>query len=224
MRNFTLSTVLAVLSCYSALGQNITDYAFSASAGSFTVLSGANGSPGITGTVDEGYWSSMAIGFDFFYMNVRYTTVSVSTNGWLTLGGPISTPVPVNNLTTSGSPRPVLTPLWDNLSVQIGDNASSKTEGSTGSRVFTLQISNNKWDAFLSGNTISFQVKLYDAPGSIQYIYRQETAAVNAGSASIGISATATGAGNFLSLNGTGTAPSVSSTTETTTLSVKPAI
>ncbi len=223
MKKIYLITALLTLFVYQSFSQNITNYAFSASSGTFTALSGANGSPGITGSVDEGYWSGIDIGFDFFYMGVRYTTVAVSTNGWLTLGGPISTPLPGNNLVTASSPRPVLAPLWDNLDVQTGNNATFLTTGATGSRVFTLQILNNKWDAFSSGNTISFQVKLYEATGKIEYVYRQDATAVNAGSASIGITGTATGSGNFLSLNGTGTAPSVSSTTETNNLATKPA-
>ncbi len=52
-------------------------------------------------------------------------------------------------------------------------------------------------------------------------MYRQESGAVNNGSASIGLAGPSSG--DFLSLNGTGSSPSASSVTETTNLSGKPA-
>jgi hypothetical protein len=202
--------------------QTITNYSLTSTSGTFTALSGANSLSG-TGTTDEGYWNDIAIGFDFWYMGNRYTTVSASTNGWLTLGAAITNATSTNNLSTGGAPRPVIAPLWDNLNIQAGSNVTYLTSGTAGSRIFTLQYVNVKWTSGASGNTISFQVKLYESTGKIVFVYRRETGSVSSASASIGISASATGSGKYLSLNGTGTAPVASSVTETSSLSSKPA-
>ncbi|GAB4284556.1 MAG: hypothetical protein Kow0068_09690 [Marinilabiliales bacterium] len=77
-----------------------------------------------------------------------------------------------------------------------------------------------QWNWLASGPVISYQVKLYESDNHIEFIYRQESNAVNSGSASIGIQ---DAAGNFQSLNNTGSSPTPSSTTETTSLNTKPA-
>jgi len=77
------------------------------------------------------------------------------------------------------------------------------------------------WNYSSSGPVISFEVKLYEGSNRIDFCYRQETNAVNSGSASIGLNGST--AGVFLSLDGSGSNPNVSSTTETTTISTKPA-
>ena len=71
---------------HNSIAQTITNYSFAASSGTFTVLSGATTATGTGSTVDEGHWNGIPIGFDFWYMGIRYTTVSPSTNGWITLG------------------------------------------------------------------------------------------------------------------------------------------
>lgn len=100
---------------------------------------------------------------------------------------------------------------------------SYKTEGSAPNRVFTAQYSNVEWNYLATGAVISFQVKLYEASGVVEFVYNQEAGTVNSGLASIGIAAMATGSGNYLSLDGTGTSPTASSTSEATNISTKPA-
>ena len=202
-------------------GQNITNYVFTASTGTFTAIGGTT--PGGAGTVDEGYFNSIPFGFDFWYLGNRYTTISASTNGWLALGGAITNATPVNNLASGGSPRPILAPLWDDLNIGAQVNVTYLTTGVFGSRVFTIQFLNNLWQANATGNNISYQVKLYESTGKIEFCYRAESGNLKTPSASIGITGIATGSGNFLSLNGTGVTPVVSSTTETSTLGSKPA-
>ena len=202
-------------------GQNITNYIFTPSTGTFTAIGGTT--PGGAGTADEGYFNSIPIGFDFWYLGNRYTTISASTNGWMALGGAITNATPVNNLANGGSPRPILAPLWDDLNIGTTSNVSYLTNGGVGSRVFTIQFLNSLWQSNANGNNISFQLKLYESTGKIEFCYRPETANLKTPSASIGITGIATGSGNFLSLNGTGATPTISSTTETSNLSAKPA-
>lgn len=194
--------------------QSITNYSFSAFSETFSAISGAT--PAGTGNVDEGHFNPVPIGFDFWYMGTRYTTVAASTNGWLTLGASITDASPTNNLTSGGAPRPVLAPLWDNLNIQVATNFSYVTTGSAGSRITTLQYLNTSWGS-ITGNVMSFQVKLHEGTGRIEYSYRRESGLLLGASASIGISATGTGSGQFLSVTNAGT--SVSSTAEASIIS-----
>jgi|GEM_PF-694636 len=215
--------VSAALLAPSLYGQNITNYAFSYSTGSFTSIVGQSGTQTATlysGSTDDGYYDLIPIGFTFVYMGQFYTQVSASTNGWMTLGQYASTALS-NNL-TSGTPRPVIAPLWDDLQMANG-TLVYRTDGNAPNRVFTLEWNNVRWYYSVSTPTISFQVKLYEGTGVIQFIYQQESGSLNGTleSASIGITASGTGSGNFLSVNTT--FDGVSSTTETTTISTRPA-
>ncbi|MEO6228754.1 MAG: hypothetical protein ABIP10_01440 [Ferruginibacter sp.] len=222
LKKCALTSVFLLIFVINCISQSVTNYTFASSSGTFTAVSGGTTLPGGTGTTDDGYWNAIPIGFNFWYMGTMYTTISASTNGWLTLGADITNATYTNSLSSGGSPRPVLAPLWDDLDIQSGTNAVYSVSGSAGSQVLTLQFLNNKWDYSASGNTISFQVKLHEGTGKIEYVYRQESGSVRSGSASIGITATATGSGKFLSLNGSGSTPTASSTTETSNISAKP--
>ena len=222
----SMGRALAFLLLFIALagtlwGQSITNYTFAASSGSYTALSEATTATLSVGTTDEGAYNAVPIGFTFTYMGNSYTTVSLSTNGWMTFGQNISSYALSNALATGGS-RPVLAPLWDDNDMEFG-SVQYKTEGSAPNRVFTIQAANVAWNYNASGGVLSYQIKLYESTGAVEFVYNQEASSVNSGSASIGITATATGAGNYLSLNGTGVAPTASSTSETTSLSSKPA-
>ncbi|MBP7147259.1 MAG: DUF11 domain-containing protein [Acidobacteria bacterium] len=201
----------------------ITNYAFTPSAGTFTPLVGSTRVA--TVEVDEAISAALPIGFDFWFMGVRYTNVYASSNGFLSFN-PSATASLTNNLATSAtSIRPLLAPLWDDNDGRAsgGSFASYLTTGTAGSRVFTFEWLNWEWNYNAGGAVISMQVKLYEGTGKVEFVYAQGAANVNSGSASIGIAASATGSGNYLSLGSTAANPPVSSTSETTSLSTKPA-
>ncbi len=218
--------VLLVLISHRSNAQSITSYTFSSSVGTFTPLSGGTLNGG-QGTVDDGAWNSNPIGFDFWYMGNRYTSISASTNGWLALGNSISSYGYVNSLSNASTAnsttlRPVLAPLWDDLSMRNVNDFSYQTSGTAGNRIFTAEYKNAEWQYAATTECISFQVKMYESTGKIEFIYRTEAGALSASpSASIGI--TGNVSGSYLSLNGTGSNPTASSTAETTSLNTRPA-
>jgi hypothetical protein len=220
-----LSVVIVLcLSTKPASSQTITNYSFAASAGTYTALSGAT-SPGLTGgNADDGYINNLPIGFDFFYMGNNYTTVSVSTNGWITLGASISDADYNNNLNTGGT-RPLIALLWDDLDVASGSNISYLTTGSAPNRVFTVQYSNVVWNVgFLAPTSLNMQVKLTETTGRITFVYEKTGflgGGTNSPSASSGLAGTATG--TYLSLNKiTDNTATVSSSSETTNIGTRP--
>src|SRR5688572_3907434 len=106
-----ISFLLLLATCQ-LMAQSVTSYTFSPTTATFTPLT----SPATTtwtGSTDDGVSALMPIGFDFWYMGVRYTSISASTNGWLALGAVPSDNIYTNSLSAAGSPRPVLAPLWD---------------------------------------------------------------------------------------------------------------
>jgi hypothetical protein len=218
---FPLLMLILTMNVLLVKAQSITNYSFAASAGTFVPISGGNVSTLSGGSNDEGYYNSLPIGFNFTYMGVSYNNFSASTNGWMTLGQAITTAATTNALATGGT-RPLLAPLWDDNDMAQG-TFTYQTSGTPGNQVLTAEWLNVEWRFSATAPVISFQVKLYEATGTVQYIYRQEAGTIATGTASIGITGAGTGAGNYLSLNNSGATPTVSSTAETTGISTKPA-
>lgn len=213
---FTLSCrcifiVFLFSASFKLFGQSVTNYTFAGTTGSFTPISGGSTTTW-TGSTDDGASALIPIGFDFWYMGTRYTNISASTNGWLSLGSVPTDYVYSNSLSTSGSPRPVIAPLWDDLDIVSTANVTYKTAGTVGNRVFTIQYLNIEWNYLAIGAVCSFQVNLYETTGKVEFVYRSDAFSANLVSASIGITAVATGSGNYLSVNNAGT--NISSTTE----------
>jgi subtilisin-like proprotein convertase family protein len=137
---------------------------------------------------------------------------------------PAATSTFLNSLTSaSATILPIIAPLWDDLDGTSTGTASYLTTGTAGNRIFTFEWLNWEWNFNANAAVISFQVKLYEATGKIEFVYRQEAGTVVSGTASIGLAGTTTG--NYLSLNGTSATPlaNASPALETTTLSAKPA-
>jgi uncharacterized protein (DUF427 family) len=214
-----------LLSFYS-YSQKVTNYSFVPASSTFTALSGGNTLTLNAGNMDDGYYNGVAIGFNFIYNSVSYSTVSISTNGFITLGQTIGNVNSQTNDLTNGvsptSPRPILAPLWDDLNFYNTTDITYLTTGTSPNRVFTIQWLNTRWD-YTANAGISFQLKLYELDDKIEFIYRPESGALVNPSASIGINGTTTGAGNFISIQSTGNNPYDTSTiSENTSLSSKP--
>jgi len=218
-----INTFIILTFILTAQAQNISNYSFSPTSGTYTALSGSTAPALSGGTTNDGWYNSISIGFEFWFMGVRYDNVGASTNGWLTFGlGAtfISSAIPANSFSSSSVPRPFVAPLWDDLDfTQSLGVFSYKTTGTAPNRIFTAEWLNAEWGWGANDSVISFQVKLYESAGKIDFIYRQENSPVASGTASIGIQ----GASTFQSLNGTGTSPTSSTATSTNNLNTKPA-
>lgn len=189
-------------------------YSFTSTTGTYSSISGTTIH---AAGVDDVCVSGIPIGFTFNYGCQPYTTVSVSSNGWLSFNSTTSSNAS-NDLTGYSN---VLAPLWDDL-----ETASSTgivrytTTGSSPNRVFTVEWYNMLWNYSATGAVLDFQVKLYESNGRIDFIYNQEGTAINSGSASIGISGGTVG--SYYSLSDASNSPTVSSLTETNTIASKP--
>ncbi|MBF9221561.1 beta strand repeat-containing protein [Hymenobacter ruricola] len=215
-----MALALPLLGAVGAQAQSVANYTFAASTGTFTALSGAT--VATVPSTDDDVTAVLPIGFTFVYNGVAYTSFSASTNGFIGLGGQVTANAS-NNLATGTGVRPFIAPLWDDLELSTTSDISYLTTGTAGSRVLTVEWVNVYWRYTAATPGISFQAKLYEADGHIEYVYRQETGALDTPSASIGLSAVATGAGNYLSLSDATATPTASSAAETTSIATKPA-
>ncbi len=219
-----LLTYLILVSA-AAKAQVITNYTFAATTGTFTPVVSGTVPPLSGGDVDEGWFNGIPIGFEFWYMGNIYTQLNASTNGLLSLtAGTASNAAPNNALnTSSGIARPFIAPLWDNLDMDSFSNAqfSYITTGTAPNRIFIAEWLNAEWNWFANAATISFQARLYETTGVVEFIYRQESGSLFSASASIGISGTPTN--SFLSLSNSGSSPAVSSSTSYNNINTKPA-
>lgn len=199
---------------------NCLDYSFSSTIGTYN--------ENVGGTViwvsgDDLTSNNIPLGFNFnFGNNSSIYEISVNTNGWIALGSNFlanSSSYLNNNLTTT-SFGPIIAPLWDDLSIGSGGNVNYLTTGNTGSKIFTIEWSKMKWDWAATGSVISFQIKLYEATGDIEFFYREESGGINSGSASIGIANQS--ATDFWSLSNASTSPIANYGVETNSISTKP--
>ncbi|UOQ51577.1 T9SS type A sorting domain-containing protein [Hymenobacter cellulosivorans] len=167
------------------------------------------------------------IGFAFSYEGGTYSQFIVSSDGWLSLSSISSNNPAANNLdnTNGGLPLPLLAPFWDDLDITISSSAQYATLGTAPNREFVMEWRNWGWPSNRPNqpsSIISFQVRLFEATGAVQYSYRQGNGVpgpANQLSASIGL----TGSGGFLSLSDASAAPAVSSTVSTNTIAQRPA-
>jgi len=197
---------------------NASGYVFSASSGTFTPLSGATSVSSIK--ADTAISAAIPIGFTFKFAGINYTNVYADSNGILSFNSS-ATSQTTNTFASTSSIYPLLAPLWDdNDGAQSTAAASYLTTGAVGNRVFTFEWLNWEWNYTANAAVISFQVKLYEADGRIEFIYRRDGAIAGTATASIGI---ASANGTYLSLNDASTSPTASSSVNTTSIAARPA-
>src|SRR5690606_28988177 len=192
-------------------------YLFSTGTGTYTSLTSGTSVSAIQ--ADDAYTGGVNIGFTFNYCGTNYTTASVSSNGWFTFGSPTGSTLTntTGNIASTGNTS--LFPVWDDLDGAVG-TASYITTGTAPNRVFTFEWKNWQWNYGASGSTISFQVKLFETTNVIQFIYQQESGAINSPSATIGMATSQT---DYLVLDNSSTAPAASSSAFTLNIASKPA-
>ena len=197
---------------------------FSAKSGTFTPLTNATNANLSNNSILTSLAKNLDIGFNFNYLGQSYDKFDIAADGYLLLGDSFfSISLSDNNLfNASGFGAPMIAPLWDDLDMSNGV-VSYKTEGVFGNRVLTVEWLNAKWNAQANTPTISFQVKLYEANGKIEFIYGQEAGALFNPSASIGITNASIGNTSYLSLNNTSSAPTASNIIESHNINAKPA-
>ncbi|MFA5833136.1 MAG: fibronectin type III domain-containing protein [Bacteroidota bacterium] len=146
------------------------------------------------GAEDDDRSYPINIGFDFWYLGTRYTTFSVSTNGFIDFssstrdGGPatnqygstdndLSQP---SSATTRTMPLTIAPLYYDQTTDTsaggldaLGNGLKYLTSGTIGNRVLTVEwIRTQPWYTGANGRPqFNYQVKLYEGTGTIEFVY-----------------------------------------------------
>jgi hypothetical protein len=174
--------MMVVLTLFAAQlwAQTASQYIFSQVAGTYTEVTtgGTVLSSGTTGA-DNVNFTSQPIGFTFDYLGSAYTTVGVSTNGYIWFGSgatatSLYTPISAANIASSGQVAGVVSALARDM---LGRTASPfhelriATIGTAPNRVFVVQFKN--WRASGLGTTpqFNFQIRLFEGTNAIELGY-----------------------------------------------------
>ncbi len=161
-------------------GEPYINYGFSSGTTDYNHISGtvlsfdANGGANI----------SLPADFNFNYLGTIYASIRVSKYGWIQFynTSPSFTSIANVNELLSTSYKPLIAPLWDNLSTDGQSSIIYRTDDVSPNRVFTIEYRDVIW----GGARANFQVKLYETTHVIEFIYGQiQTPSTS--SASIGI-------------------------------------
>ncbi len=153
------------------------NYSFNSFASAFTPV--PSGSVLIhPASTDDALSPAINIGFNFQYNCNDYSVLRVSSNGVIFLGNTAIGTNPLNNLNTS-TDRPSIAPLWDDMQCDVTGQVSYFLSGVSPNQVLTIEWLNMRWGKSQKLPVISFQTTLYESSNVLEFIYRQEAAAVN---------------------------------------------
>jgi hypothetical protein len=186
--------LLILLFCIGVNAQ-VSHYTYSVANFPYIAVNGTSS----TATGINGLQDNIPIGFTFNFANVDYTTFSISTNGFIRLGKPI-TPGPSsrnNNLRNNANHGPMLAPLWDYNNRGTG-TISYRIIGAPPNRMLEVGWHNVNIGLGVASETFfaSFKVRLFEFTNKIEFIYGSSLNAAGELSASVGIGDEA----SFLSL------------------------
>ncbi|OSZ81697.1 hypothetical protein CAP35_00055 [Chitinophagaceae bacterium IBVUCB1] len=157
-------------------------YVFTTSSETYSYLSGGTSSSILC---DDCIQTNIPLNFTFPFCGNNYTTVSVGSNGYLSLSNSSSVWLGVSASAIT-STQPVLFPMWGDEWGTAG-SASYSTTGTAPNRVFTFEWRNWRPYAQQSNSEYSMQVRLYETSGRIQFIYKREGTTTRVSSYGIGI-------------------------------------
>jgi hypothetical protein len=150
---------------------------------------------------DDNRSNPIPIGFDFWYNGVRYTELSVSTNGYVDFsastadGGPTTAPYGYFNgqFSLQGGTTNALAVFYDDQTTQGGSDPLGLSirylvTGTAPNRVLTVEWFNMAIYLNTTPN-LNYQLKLYETTGQIQYVYGTMTQGTANFSYTIGMNA-----------------------------------
>lgn len=181
---------------FTAKSQTIsaTTYPFSSSTGASLEDMSSGTTQLVAADTDDGASAVTNIGFDYWFVGVRYTQFSVNANGLVRLGSTVVGTTWSNDLTTTTN-VPQIAPYWDDLYTGTNGKVHFKVVGTAPNRKLVVEWQNMQIPRVGSGNVGSgtFQLWLSETTGIISFVYGNGVAAntTNSG-ASIGFGTSAT--------------------------------
>ena len=130
---------------------------------------------------------SVTLPFTFTIEGVSYTTLVLSTNGWIEFGTNTSGSTEPGNscLPTSTHTNPFLAAYWDDL-VPFGTNIRYGTVGTSGNRTWIADFEVDLFSGSEGSDDLRFQIQLHERSNEISVKYRDQQSQTNGIAATIG--------------------------------------
>jgi hypothetical protein len=172
LRKLLLTLLVSAGIASTAFAQTrFTRSTFSATYTPITVGGGATSS---TATGDNANQTAIPLGFSFGYGDSTFTTMGLSTNGvvWFDAIAPAVT-VSHANIIAASAPNQTLAPWCNNLIDDASSDILYQTQGSPGSRTFTVQYTNYPTYTGTPGSNVRMncQVVLHETTNVIEFQY-----------------------------------------------------
>ncbi|MEO8088625.1 MAG: BNR-repeat neuraminidase N-terminal domain-containing protein, partial [Bacteroidota bacterium] len=167
-------TVVVLFSNSQKANATVAGYSFASSTGNYLAITGTTL---YTGTWDDNNSALITIPFTFTYNNVAYTTVSISTNGFITMGAIPSTVYCGLQTSSSNSIAGYGTDL-------VGSSTSTiqyTTRGTSPNRQFVVQWADCDHYGNSNANHWTFQVVLNETSNTVQVAWGSSTDTVTMG-------------------------------------------
>ncbi|MFN4892397.1 MAG: PKD-like domain-containing protein [Bacteroidota bacterium] len=191
MRKFYFLLVAIVFSM-SLKAQTIsaTTYPFTTTSG-VALEDMSSGTTSLLGaSIDDGASTVQNIGFDFWFVGVRYTQFSANSNGLVRLGSTAVGTTFSNDLTSTTN-IPQIAPYWDDLATGTTGSVVSRVVGNAPNRKLVIQWFVTIPRATTSAANATFQCWLSEGTGRIDFVYGAGMLTTTAG-ASIGMGTSST--------------------------------
>lgn len=161
---------ILIAACTTLNAQVATSYTFSQAAGSPTYLTSGylNHTTGVT---DEAVYADIPIGFNFMFNCQIFTTVGISINGFIVLGGTPTTYYysPISGTTHNN----VISALGGDLQGLASATLRSQTLGTAPNRTFVVEWQH--FEKYSGADDYSFQIILFETSNNIQIKYASST-------------------------------------------------
>ncbi|MGA9995206.1 MAG: DUF4214 domain-containing protein [Pyrinomonadaceae bacterium] len=149
--------------------QAANNYAFATTtSGTFTNMS--SGTTQLVAAAQDDTASTVTnIGFDFYLLGVRYTQFSASSNGYIRLGGVVST----TQYTLGSAGITLISAYGSDLVTSTTGKVHYKVTGAAPNRVLTVEFLNETIIYDGAGATAdgTYQVRLYESTGVVEFVY-----------------------------------------------------
>jgi cysteine-rich repeat protein len=145
--------------------------------------------PGLLSFSGDDQVATVNLPFTFTVEGVGYTTVAISTNGWMELGGNTAgNSDPTNDcLPTAAHTHPFVAAYWDDMQTAGSSSVQYGVVGSAGNRVFLADFFlDTKTSADDGADDISFQVQLHERSNLVTVRYRSSENLATGQNATIG--------------------------------------
>jgi hypothetical protein len=199
MKHFSLKKIvgtklyaifIVVLLLPNVVKASVSNYTFGATSGIYTPITG--GTVLVSGAAwDDTTSALLSIPFSFTYNNAVYTSLSINSNGFITLGATSSSSSycglqtsPANSIAGYGT---------DLVGASATSSIKYSTIGTAPNRQFVIQWTECKhWNA-VAGNSYTFQIVLNETSNTVQVIWGAVTSPTAMGANTCGDTATESG-------------------------------